>query len=56
MSEVTEVKAAVEAAAPAGVPAQAVAAESAVVAYIRANAVKAVGFALILGAVIGKFI
>lgn len=56
MSEVTEVKAAVEAAAPAGVPAQAVAAESAIVTYVRANAVKAVGFALLIGAVIGKLV
>lgn len=53
MSEVTEIKAAVEAAAPAGVPAQAVAAESTLVAYIRANAVKAVLIALALGAVVG---
>lgn len=56
MSEVTEVKAAVEAAAPPGVPAQAVAAESTVVAYIRANAVKAVLIALAVGTVFGKFI
>lgn len=56
MSEATEVKAAVEAAAPAGVPAQAVAAESTIVAYIRANAVKAVLFALGIGAVVGHIV
>lgn len=56
MSEVKVVEAAVEAAAPAGVPAQAVAAESAVIAYIRANAVKAVLIALGLGAVVGHIV
>lgn len=52
MSEVTEVKAAAETA----VATEAVAVESKVVAYVRANALKAIGIASVLGAVIGKFV